>query len=83
MINRTTFKIVYIIVNAILFIYNANNPIIADIIFIRVTSTGRSFIESPLVHFIPMDEKNILKIMLSVSKIELKYIPIYNTVIFL
>ena len=83
MTNRNPFKIAYIIVNAILFIYNANNPIIADIIFSRVTSTGRSFIESPLVHFIPVDEMNILKIMLSVSKIELKYIPIYNKVIFL
>ena len=74
MINRGTFTMVYIMVNTVLFICNPVNPKTTDMIFSRVTNTGRSFIDFPLLHFIPVTEMNILKMMLTMSKIELKYI---------
>jgi hypothetical protein len=74
MTNRVIFKIVYIIVNIVLFIYNPVNPKIIDIIFSRVAITGRSFIDFPLLHFIPMTEMYMLNMILNISMIELKYI---------
>jgi len=74
MISRMTFKIVYIIVNTVLFIYNPVNPEIIDIIFSRVILTGRSFNVFPLLHLTPMNDMYMLNMILNISMIELKYI---------
>ena len=59
--------------NIVLCIYNPTNPNSMEIIFSRVTTTGRSFIVFPLLHFIPRTELYKLKIMLIMIMIELKY----------
>ena len=74
MISRMTFKIVYIIVNTVLFIYNPVNPEIIDIIFSRAILTGRSFNVFPLLHLTPMTDMYMLNMILNISMIELKYI---------